>query len=89
VPTTTSSSPASPLVTCTCWPKLLPVATTIQGKGVFPESHPLFLWNGLGAAAPPFVRALASERTVMLLQINFSNLNFYFLIPKKPQSTTT
>jgi acetolactate synthase I/II/III large subunit len=44
----------------------LPVATTIQGKGVFPESHPLFLWNGLGAAAPPFVRALASERTVML-----------------------
>src|SRR5439155_26997127 len=25
-----------------------PVATTIQGKGVFPESHPLFLWNGFG-----------------------------------------
>jgi acetolactate synthase-1/2/3 large subunit len=43
-----------------------PVATTIQGKGVFPESHPLFLWNGLGAAAPPFVRALASERTVTM-----------------------
>jgi len=43
-----------------------PVATTIQGKGVFPESHPLFLWNGLGAAAPPFVRAVASERTVTL-----------------------
>lgn len=43
-----------------------PVATTIQGKGVFPESHPLFLWNGLGAAAPPFVRAIASERTVTL-----------------------
>jgi acetolactate synthase-1/2/3 large subunit len=35
-----------------------PVATTIQGKGVFPESHPLFLWNGLGKAAPPFVRAI-------------------------------
>jgi acetolactate synthase-1/2/3 large subunit len=43
-----------------------PVATTIQGKGVFPESHPLFLWNGLGAAAPPFVRAVASERTVTM-----------------------
>ncbi|HSD31588.1 MAG TPA: thiamine pyrophosphate-binding protein, partial [Gemmatimonadales bacterium] len=26
-----------------------PVATTFQGKGVFPESHPLFLWNGFGA----------------------------------------
>ncbi len=36
-----------------------PVATTFQGKGVFPESHPLFLWNGFGAAAPPFARAVA------------------------------
>jgi acetolactate synthase-1/2/3 large subunit len=43
-----------------------PVATTIQGKGVFPESHPLFLWNGLGAAAPPFVRAAAAGRTITL-----------------------
>ncbi|MGQ0704414.1 MAG: thiamine pyrophosphate-binding protein [Gemmatimonadales bacterium] len=43
-----------------------PVATTIQGKGVFPESHPLFLWNGLGATAPPFVRHTADERTVTL-----------------------
>ena len=33
-----------------------PVATTIQGKGVFPESHPLALWPGFGDAAPPFVR---------------------------------
>jgi acetolactate synthase-1/2/3 large subunit len=38
-----------------------PVATTIQGKGVFPESHPLFLWNGFGNAAPPFVRSIAAE----------------------------
>jgi acetolactate synthase-1/2/3 large subunit len=38
-----------------------PVATTIQGKGVFPESHPLFLWNGFGNAAPPFVRELAAR----------------------------
>ena len=43
-----------------------PVATTIQGKGVFPESHPLFLWNGLGAAAPPFVRAVSAGRNLML-----------------------
>jgi acetolactate synthase-1/2/3 large subunit len=43
-----------------------PVATTIQGKGVFPESHPLFLWNGFGAAAPPFARELARERDVTL-----------------------
>ena len=43
-----------------------PVATSIQGKGAFPESHPLFLWNGLGEAAPPFVREVAKERTLML-----------------------
>jgi acetolactate synthase I/II/III large subunit len=43
-----------------------PVATTIQGKGVFPESHPLFLWNGLGKAAPPFVREIERGCDVML-----------------------
>lgn len=31
-----------------------PVSTTIQGKGVFPESHPLWLWSLLGRAVPPF-----------------------------------
>jgi acetolactate synthase-1/2/3 large subunit len=36
-----------------------PVATTFQGKGVFPESHPLALWPGFGNAAPPYVRAVA------------------------------
>jgi len=36
-----------------------PVATTFQGKGVFPESHPLALWPGFGDAAPPFARAVA------------------------------
>ena len=36
-----------------------PVATTFQGKGVFPESHPLALWPGFGDAAPPFAREIA------------------------------
>jgi acetolactate synthase-1/2/3 large subunit len=43
-----------------------PVATTIQGKGVFPESHPLFLWNGLGRMAPPFVREVEHNCDAML-----------------------
>lgn len=43
-----------------------PVATTIQGKGVFPESHPLFLWNGLGASAPPYVRRAGDSADAML-----------------------
>jgi acetolactate synthase-1/2/3 large subunit len=38
-----------------------PVATTFQGKGIFPESHPLFLWPGFGAAAPPFAREVAAS----------------------------
>ncbi len=38
-----------------------PVATTLQGKGVFPESHPLALWPGFGQSAPPFARKLAAS----------------------------
>jgi acetolactate synthase I/II/III large subunit len=45
-----------------------PVATTIQGKGVFPETHPLWLWNGLGASAPAFVRE-AMKRVDLMLAI--------------------
>ena len=38
-----------------------PICTTIQGKGIVPESHPLFLWCGFGPTAPPFVRAIADD----------------------------
>lgn len=37
-----------------------PVASTFQGKGVFPETHPLFLWPGYGASAPRFARKVAA-----------------------------
>ena len=37
-----------------------PVATTFEGKGIFPESHPLWLWCGFGASAPPFVQKIAA-----------------------------
>jgi acetolactate synthase-1/2/3 large subunit len=43
-----------------------PVATTIQGKGIFPESHPLWLWPGFGKAAPPFARKIAASRDLTL-----------------------
>jgi len=38
-----------------------PVATTISGKGVFNETHPLWLWCGFGSAAPSFVRKIAAS----------------------------
>jgi acetolactate synthase-1/2/3 large subunit len=43
-----------------------PVATSIQGKGVVPELHPLWLWNGLGATVPPPLRTVADRCDVML-----------------------
>jgi len=43
-----------------------PVASTIQGKGVFPESHPLSLWPGFGDAAPSFARSVAHDCDVTL-----------------------
>ncbi len=43
-----------------------PVSTTFQGKGVFPESHPLFLWPGFGEAAPRFVRKVAADCDAVL-----------------------
>jgi acetolactate synthase-1/2/3 large subunit len=38
-----------------------PICTTIQGKGIVRESHPLFLWCGFGSMAPPFVRAIVNN----------------------------
>jgi acetolactate synthase I/II/III large subunit len=43
-----------------------PVATTIQGKGVFPEDHPLWVWNGLGRSAPSFAREISETCDAML-----------------------
>lgn len=43
-----------------------PVVTTFQGKGVFPEDHPLFLWNGFGAQAPGFVRSIMKHCDCLL-----------------------
>ena len=62
-----------------------PVATTIQGKGVFPESHPLFLWNGFGEAAPRFVRKVASScDAVLAIGCRFSEVgtgSYGFTLP--------
>jgi acetolactate synthase I/II/III large subunit len=38
-----------------------PVATTFEGKGVFNEKHPLWLWCGFGGSAPPFVQKIAGS----------------------------
>lgn len=43
-----------------------PVATTISGKGVMPESHPLWLWNGFGAMAPPHLRSIMDRCDCLL-----------------------
>ena len=64
-----------------------PVTTTIQGKGVFPESHPLFLWNGFGNAAPPFAQEIARECNLTLaIGCRFSEVGTagYGLTPPGP-----
>lgn len=43
-----------------------PVTTTFAGKGVFPERHPLWLWNGFGAQAPRFVRRVMDRCDCLL-----------------------
>ncbi len=37
------------------------VATTFTAKGIFPEKHPLWLWCGLGNAAPPALREITAS----------------------------
>jgi acetolactate synthase I/II/III large subunit len=44
----------------------MPFSSTFTGKGILPESHPLFLWAGFGDAAPPFVRKVAEGCDVTL-----------------------
>jgi acetolactate synthase-1/2/3 large subunit len=43
-----------------------PVTSSFSGKGVFPESHPLFLWNGFGRQAPAFVQRIMARRDCLL-----------------------
>lgn len=64
-----------------------PVATTFQGKGVFPESHALFLWPGFGASAPPFARHVAAECDATLaIGCRFGEVatGSYGLQPRRP-----
>ncbi len=64
-----------------------PVATTLQGKGVFPESHPLFAWPGFGEAAPPFARDIArSCDATLAIGCRFSEVGTgsYGLAPPRP-----
>ncbi len=43
-----------------------PVTTSFSGKGVFPETHPLWLWSGFGNQAPGFVRRIMSSCDCLL-----------------------
>jgi acetolactate synthase-1/2/3 large subunit len=44
----------------------MPVTTSFSGKGVFPESHPLWLWNGFGRQAPGFVQRIMDRSDCLL-----------------------
>jgi acetolactate synthase-1/2/3 large subunit len=64
-----------------------PISTTFQGKGVFPENHPLWLWCGFGDSAPPFARKIASACDMTLaIGCRFSEVGTasYGLEPPQP-----
>jgi acetolactate synthase-1/2/3 large subunit len=64
-----------------------PVTTTIQGKGVFPEGHPLSVWCGFGPTAPAFVRSLTDTCDATLaIGCRFAEVGTgsYGLDPPKP-----
>ena len=64
-----------------------PVSTTFQGKGVFPETHPLFLWPGFGESAPRFAREVASSCDLTLaIGCRFGEVatGSYGLVPPGP-----
>ena len=39
----------------------MPVISTLDAKGLFPENHPLWVWSGLGAACPKVLREVYSR----------------------------
>ena len=64
-----------------------PVATTFSGKGVFPETHPLFVWCGFGDAAPAFAREVAAEcDATLVIGARFGEVatGSYGVHPKRP-----
>jgi acetolactate synthase-1/2/3 large subunit len=64
-----------------------PVSTSFQGKGVFPENHPLWLWCGFGDSAPPFARKIAAGCDMTLaIGCRFSEVGTasYGLEPPQP-----
>ena len=64
-----------------------PVSTTFQGKGVFPESHPLSLWPGFGDAAPAVARDVAASCDATLaIGCRFGEVatGSYGMVPPRP-----
>jgi acetolactate synthase-1/2/3 large subunit len=64
-----------------------PVSTSFQGKGVFPENHPLWLWCAFGDSAPPFARKIAASCDATLaIGCRFSEVGTasYGLEPPQP-----
>ena len=64
-----------------------PVFTTLSGKGVFPETHPLSVWPGGGAAAPPFARQIAASCDATLaIGCRFAEVatGSYGFVPPRP-----